>query len=189
MNLILVRHGESETNKELHEAKLPDAIKQTTANPPLTRKGEQQAQITAHHLLTLIDQNQTLRVMHSELDRSKDTATPFYSLLEMHKIPFRCEIRPDLNEKSEAIVGVKNNEPLIVFIERVKAFLATLSPCDNEHLIIIGHSVFISVMTSLLINPGAELTDLEYSNQNCAITRFRNGFLEYQGNVDHLPKE
>lgn len=186
MMLTLVRHGESESNKELHESKTPDAIIQTVANPQLTSTGRKQALETAAHLVNKLEPNQSIHIWTSELNRAIDTALPLCVALMCAHIQFEYKQLPDLNEKSEAVTGVKMSEPLHLFIERVRAFLPTLHQFSGGQLIIVGHSVFISVLTSLLINPNAKLDDLEYSNSNCAITRFRNGILECQGNVDHL---
>jgi len=186
--LTCIRHGESAENLVLHQAQDPEAVQLRRANPPLTDTGMAQAQHTAKHLVTALQPDKNIRVWTSQLDRAIATAAPLLAELDRAGIPYEYQERADLNEKKESIVGVKDNESLQAFIQRVATFanrLILLS--DSDHLVIVGHSVFISVLTSLLTAPEQPLDDLIYCNANCAITRFQNSQLLTQGSIDHLP--
>lgn len=185
--LTCVRHGESAENLVLHQSDNPEAIHLHRANPPLTDTGRMQAVHTAKQLVKLVQPEQRLLVWTSKLDRAISTAAPLIEELEKTGIAFEYQERLDLNEKKESVVGVKDNETLIEFISRVKKFFQQINIDDSTHLIIVGHSVFISVLTSLMENPLHQFDDLVYFNPNCAITRFVKQQLVMQGSIDHLP--
>jgi len=185
--LTCVRHGESAENLVLHLAQDPEAVQLHRANPPLTDTGKAQAAHTAKHLVETIQRGQRVLVWTSQLDRAISTAAPLLEQLDLAKIPYEYQERADLNEKKERFVGVKDNESLAAFIPRVAAFAKQLAIDDSDYLVIVGHSVWISVLTSLLVNPDVALDDLVYCNPNCGITRFQDGQLQTQGSVNHLP--
>jgi len=185
--LTCIRHGESAENLILHQAQDPEAVQLRRANAPLTDTGRIQAQHTAKHLATVLQPGQRIRVWTSQLDRAIDTAAPLLVELKLARIPYEYQERADLNEKKESTVGIKDDESLQAFIPRVAAFVKQLPLSDSDHLVIVGHSVFISVLTSLLTMPEQPLDDLVYCNANCAITCFQNSQLLTQGSIEHLP--
>jgi broad specificity phosphatase PhoE len=185
--LTCVRHGESAENLILHQAENPEAVHLRQANPPLTDTGRAQAAHTAKHLVKLIHPSHRLLVWTSQLDRAISTTAPLLEELRLAGVPFEYQERADLNEKKESIVGVKDNESLAAFIPRVEKFVRSLDIEESTHVLIVGHSVFISVLTSLLENPDQQLDDLVYCNPNCGITRFERQKLLVQGSIDHLP--
>jgi broad specificity phosphatase PhoE len=178
MKLILVRHGESTENQKLHEGGDPTASK--TPNPPLTKIGFQQAYETGGHLRA----TPTLRLWTSLLQRARYTA----DCIRDFQPDIDLTGMPDLNEKNERVAGVRRKETMEEFTERVAQFRGLIDDCEVD-VLVVGHSVFISVLTSLLLNESVQ-EPLVYRNPNCAITRFEREdgkwkLLE-QGSVEHL---
>jgi len=189
--LILVRHGESEENVALEERKNRMANQgKTDVNPfgpgrfgnsPLTKLGVRQACLTGSHLKA----NPTKVLWTSTLERARHTANciadfqPGIDLTGM----------PDLNEKNER-QGVREKETMLEFVARVAKFRDLIDWCEID-VLIVGHSRFLSVLTSLLLGEPVQ-TPLIYRNPNCAITEFEREDgkwrLIYQGSVEHLPE-
>lgn len=182
MKLTLVRHGESKQNQVLHQSKDPNAIVFKLADPDLTEIGLQQAQYTGKHLAT----QEPLEIWVSQLTRANQTLAEIKPFVPNAKITCLAE----LNEKNEQVFGVREREPLQEFAKRVEQFRQTLEQRDRD-LVIVGHSMFISVLTSLLL--GEPIQDpLIYRNPNCAITRLERkaAWIKHcQGSVDHIPIE
>lgn len=180
--LILVRHGESEQNKILHSTKNPELLKFKIANPGLTETGLAQARCTGFHLAS----DEESEVWVSELDRAQSTLEAI-----MRYLPnARTIVKPELNEKNEINVGKREPETLAVFKNRVYEFAKQLTNLDRP-LLIVGHSVFFSILTSHLL--GEEIDEPVYRNPNCAITQFLknpNGTwsMTRQGSVEHIPE-
>ena len=191
--LICVRHGESRANVILHQ--LPrqerEAVVLEEANPPLSEIGLKQAEELGVFLADeLREAPKPLRILTSQLQRTCQTAQPLVDQLQNQE--FTLERWSDLNEKHERVVGVRQRETLQEFISRVKPVAQKLLAQQWEGTtVLVGHSVFISALISILLNPSVELEDLVYRNPNCAITRFLRDeqgkvTLLMQGSVEHL---
>jgi broad specificity phosphatase PhoE len=178
MKLILVRHGESTENERLHQGGDPTAAK--VADPDLTSRGYQQAYVTGGFL----KDTQTKHIWTSCLKRARLTA----GCIRDFQLDAKITQMPELNEKNEKDTGRRRKETIEEFARRVALFRGVVD-MRQEDLIIVGHSLFISILTSLLLNEPVR-EPLVYRNPNCAITRFdrENGqwkLLE-QGSIDHL---
>lgn len=185
MELTLVRHGESEQNRILHTSDNPEAITFKLANPNLTELGVEQAKHTGEYLAT----RKLTGCFVSALARAQQTS----SHITKHIFAIHLYTTTNLNEKNEKVCGVRESESMEEFIERVRRFKENvLENSSYKQTLVIGHSVFFSVLTSLLLEEPVQ-EPLVYRNPNCAITRFRreNGKwkLVCQGSVDHLPEE
>lgn len=180
MKLILVRHGESTENQKLHEGGDPAAAK--SADPTLTLMGFRQAHATKKFL----KDTPTMHIWTSCLQRAAKTA----DCIRDFRFGIKFITTSELNEKNERVAGIREKETMQEFTERVVKF-RELVEFHEEDLLIVGHSVFISVLTSLLLNEPVQ-EPLAYRNPNCAITRFEREdgkwkLLE-QGSVEHLSK-
>jgi len=185
MELTLVRHGESEQNRILHSSENPEAITFKLANPNLTEVGIEQAKRTGEHLAT----KKLTGCFVSALARAQQTSDH----ITKHIFAIHLYSTTNLNEKNEKVCGLLEREPMDEFIERVRKFKENvLENSSYKQTLVIGHSVFFSVLTSLLLEEPVQ-EPLVYRNPNCAITRFRRQdgkwVLLCQGSVDHLPEE
>lgn len=179
MKLIIVRHGESTENRKSHEVGRHVSPKE--ANPSITQVGAIQALVTGEFLKT----HRVAEIWCSSLKRASETA----KIIHIKQPGAEFRIMSELHEKSEREVGVRNSEALDEFIDRVWIFLRLLNECNHD-LMIVGHSMFISVLTSLLLGETVQEPPI-YRNPNCAITTFERQegvwkMLE-QGSVEHLP--
>lgn len=182
MNLTLIRHGESRQNQILHQSKNPDAVVHKTANPELTELGLTQAWFTGQHFATW-----RLRyIWVSDLDRANQTLSKMLPFMPKAHVTTYGE----LNEKNERVRGVRERESLEEFTKRVELFKKDFLDKRNGNLFIIGHSMFISVLTSLLLGEPVQ-EPLVYRNPNCAVTQFERKekwTMLCQGSVEHLPE-
>lgn len=173
MKLVLIRHAES-TNNSSGTYYEPNA--------PLSTFGVEQARYTAQFLAaeSLGD------IITSTLDRARCTAEeigrgqPKSTVVSL----------PDFNEKDEHVRGLRRPETIDAFVVRVERAKREIIDPWNVDTTIVGHSVFLSVLTCLLLNEPLQ-TPLCYRNENCSITRFEriNGkwIMQCQGDVSHLP--
>jgi broad specificity phosphatase PhoE len=194
--LICIRHGESDANLVLHQlpADQRDAVGCHVANPGLTETGHKQAAATAGFLASDLA-GKPIRLITSQLQRTILTSEPIVAALQASGSKVTVERWKSLNEKHEKTVGERIRETLPEFLERVKPVARRLADLDfQDTVIVVGHSVFISALTSFLLEPNVELVDLKYRNPNCAITIFMKPTsdkiqLVQQGSVAHLPLE
>lgn len=189
MKLILIRHGESVQNQILHQSKTPDGIVSKIADPELTQLGKQQAKITGLFLA-----NEDLgEIMTSALQRAVATTN---TIVEFNTRTPLVRIWPQINEKNEELTGTRIAETMEAFIRRVLLIFRSIVERQSD-LTVVGHSAFISVLTSCLLGESLQEDSLVYRNPNCAITRFErtetpSGVvwkMLCQGSVDHLPVE
>ena len=189
--LVCVRHGESTENEILHTTANPNGIVLHGADAALTALGQQQAQVTAMALSAELVS--PVVVWTSELQRTIDTAEPLVHQLRAQGKEVTVQHLGELNEKKERVRGKRIAEPLVDFVERVRPVARRVLADWPEQLVIVGHSVFISVLTSLLLRgPDASWDDLDYRNPNCAVTRFaKRGAIALvtQADISHLPVE
>jgi phosphoserine phosphatase len=194
MKLILIRHGQSRQNEELETSSSLYESQPRQADSPLTLTGLEQARYTGQFLAT-----EPLGVIFtSTLDRARRTANEIQT--RGHKYLAITEIQ-ELNEKNERTKGIHQSETMEDFTKRVRAFYELiiepykrnyLKYPNTQNITIVGHSVFISVLTSILLDEPVQ-TPLMYRNPNCAITRFEclegKWVMLCQGSVAHLLEE
>jgi phosphoserine phosphatase len=194
MKLILIRHGQSRQNEILEKSSTFYELQPKQADSPLTQTGLEQARYTGQFLAT-----EPLGVIFtSTLDRARRTANEIQT--RGHKYLAITETQ-ELNEKNERTKGIHQPETTEDFTKRVRAFHDLiiepykrnfLKYTQTENITIVGHGVFISVLTSILLGELIQ-TPLVYRNPNCAITRFEcsegKWVMLCQGSVTHLLKE
>lgn len=152
---IFCRHGESELNAANHKEETQEA------NSPLTQLGKQQSEILAKSLFSMVNNQQPLNVLISNLDRAIDTSTPFLNLLRENKIPFTHEFRNDIVEYlgphkilDDRILerGITLDKNWADFIDfRVFKFFQELStyPVDSVN-VIFSHGYFIAALLAII---------------------------------------
>lgn len=182
MKLTLIRHGESTENQILDQSETPDTVVPRSANPKLTKRGLLQAYHTGVHFTTW-----RLRyIWVSELDRAMQTLNIMLPMMpKSHVVTL-----PELNEKNERQRGIREKETLEEFTKRVQVFKEAFLDRRRGDLFIVGHSMFISILTSLLLGEPVQ-EPLVYRNPNCAVTRLerQEGWkLLCQGSVEHIPE-
>lgn len=163
--VIFVRHGESTSNKTIHDSfeqkVLPGILTEMKLDPGLTSLGIEQSQLTAIHLGNIIKkENAKVHIWQSPLKRTHLTALPFLTivgapssvttepLLQEHvgsemDIPKRLK---DVGVVSQTWDEYFTNTRLLV--KKIKEKLYSMN--DNEYLIIFGHSLTISLAISLM---------------------------------------
>lgn len=213
--VIFVRHGETVSNKVIHDAdgKDVDSDKLKDIDPELTVLGKQQALKTRLFLSKRIrEQNATVRVWASPFQRTQATAEPFYKDMEQDDRLIGYHIEPLLQEHITSpipecfrAVGVVQTTWIGYLInvnklnKKIEQHLAAMQP--NEYLVIFGHSLTISLALSYMsINPTPPITPLSVTHHlpNCSISvaacvpqdLCKNAWRIYQvGSIAHLDRD
>jgi broad specificity phosphatase PhoE len=175
--IFFVRHGESESNKLIHDKLYTNKGDLKTklnsyGDPALTDKGIEQAKHTAEYLFGKIKQKYShINIFVSPIQRTVQTANEFINLCkgeteensenkEEFKLDHSIEYLPDLQEYTNPKKNTKGKltclgDPLIVdeswedFCSRVLKVVTTLEGIKNKSpSVVFGHSLFISTLCS-----------------------------------------
>lgn len=167
MNLILIRHGESQNNVILHDN--PTISREQFKlvkkdNPLLTSKGCVQAIRTGRFLNDSLI-GKSVDIYTSTLQRAIDTATYTIPQIERH---IALDTLNEWDKHTETIEDVQ---------ERVEKFLDVLWNISSEeredHVIVVfGHSLYFSLLLSRIIS-GKPSTNLAIEFPNCSISNLR----------------
>lgn len=186
--IIFIRHGESETNKFIHQdpndPHLSDKLN-ALGDPHLTENGKSQAKQVGTFLASKLD-GKKVRVLTSLFTRTNETAKPFLELyaknITMHE---RLELlseytKPEKNLTKEHLEkGLRNHQSWNDFVCTIKEFvdmLEDMSQCNDDPIVIFGHSLYLSALTSYLgssLTFMPEKTQLTFRFPNCSITTFQ----------------
>jgi len=208
--IIFVRHGESETNKFIHDSnnnyedyeehkELSQKIN-SNGNPNLTKLGKAQAEFTARFLMKKLKKmgSPKVEVNISLYNRAQQTAEPFIELygeyIAHHTTPELLEWTPKKKKLSQAHLdsGLKHDNSWDEFQDRVKRFVETLN--ENSTIkIIFGHSMFISAVISYLASQKEwfpSIDQLCFQLPNCSISTVlkkpKRWATHYVGSISHL---
>ena len=187
--VIYIRHGESESNKIIHDNKKltnehEEQIK-CFLNPNLTNLGSEQANKTGDYLYKILkNKYKKIYVWISPYNRTQQTAKPFLQLSQ--DLPVESNIMPDLYEytsnnkqpNDELIkLGINNDITWNHFINRVIKFNIKLKEKmlkmhEDEILLIFGHSLFFSVLMAYqtVQEKDAEIDDITFELPNCCLS-------------------
>jgi len=221
--IIFVRHAESLANVELHKEKsLPiheksthDEMNKKIANagndPELSELGLKQAQNVAMYLKTKLN-NQPCKIITSAYKRAIQTSEPLKSMCE-NLVEYT--INSSVNEythpnkklsEDDIANGIKNHDNWEEFIDSIFEFISEIelkiqADKDDKPIVIFGHSIYLSVMTTYIGSAKTfipDKTDLVFRIPNCSITTFnydKNSPLVSRwqihnvASVKHLPDE
>lgn len=176
MEIIFVRHAEKE---EIGE------------NPPLTKKGKNQAIYLARELSKSKEFDE---FYCSDLDRAKQTAK-----IVSRKTKIKPRIEKSLNEfKSETLKenkikwGIQEREHynnLISFLKEI-----TKNPNEKKKILIIAHGITNRIILSFFLKLDMRKL-VQFRTRETAINsiywveKFMNWRLKYWGNNNHLPEK
>ena len=218
--VITVRHGESESNLVIHKSpnQLVDesGVKKLESfeDPALTATGIIQANLTAEHLynhfITTYGDDVKLMIWISPFLRTRQTAEPFIkmasSLIENIRIePMLQEFVRSGKELSSDFItetGLKNHQSWIEYQDDIKTLNEKIKTTirsfnDNTHLVIFGHSLTTSILTTYQATNEHYITESYATIQlsNCSLTtvryneRFKSWDILHVGAIAHLPTE
>ena len=187
MKLILIRHGQSEANRDGYVAGRLDV--------PLSEKGIEQAKEIAKEL-----RNEKINVCFcSPLKRAKDTAKEIIKFHPSVQIVYDERItnrnfgdsegkKVDLLiETMESFEGEfddfkpYNGESVKELTERIKSFLDVLSEYNDKTIILVAHNWVVRIIISILTKKSVEelYKKRTISNASAIILELKNGkFLE-----------
>lgn len=172
--IIFIRHGESLSNKVIHDnhdyrqsreksAYVEAEIKKHT-DPVLTEKGEVQSRMTAEYLTKLLKRfnvnPSSVKIYSSPFKRTIQTAMPLVESLNMPLI-----IDEQLFEYTRPSRKAPNghcDESFDDFKARVHVFMSDLKEIvkkDPRPIVVYGHSLFISYMLSAV---NRDLDDMKH---------------------------
>lgn len=209
--VVMIRHGETESNQSIHEQTDqiadPSSDRLKKINPCLSSLGHLQSETVGKHLDEILGQTAAkFHVWYSPLTRTQQTAAPFLHfsdkrrLLSIKTEPLLQEcIKPGTeisDELKERGVTTRTWDQYLSDVrtlnKKIRVQLALMK--ENEHLLIFGHSLTISLCTSYMLINNAEI-DVPVSVEvpNCSITtgRYDEGRwrLFHIGSVAHLSRE
>lgn len=209
--IIFVRHGESETNKFIHDGEQDLESKiNSLGDPELTKLGKRQAVNTADFLVRKLHGMGAPKVnVHISLfTRAQQTAAPFLELYGeniagKHISRDLMEWTPPKKNLSQLHLekGLKHDKDWDNFAARVKDFILQFddatSTDDAKITIVFGHSIFISSMVSYLASQRnrfpSSVEELCFQLPNCSIStvelRPTRWVTHYVGSIAHLPFE
>ncbi len=181
MNIIFVRHGESEANAEISKEE----------NSVLTKKGREQAKALGKKL-----KNENVSVIYtSNLKRAKETGEIISNILNV-------PIKENLEELDEypskhlrfrlrSLFNIKINKR----IKRLRKFLDKISKEREEEktILIIAHGITNKIIMSHLVRIPLRKQLLRFSQDNTCLNRliwkkeFNNWNIKCLNNIEHLP--
>jgi probable phosphoglycerate mutase len=191
-DLILVRHGESEWNAA--------GRWQGQADPPLTKLGQDQAREIAERLVQVLGPDERPRVISSDLERARVTATTIADLLDapldieplLREIDIgsfsgrtRAQIVADEPEAMAAYFrgeqGWTGGESFEVHEARSARALATLVvAAEHGPVVAVSHGVTIRAITRELLGmPHGERWRMTGPG-NCGLVHFERGRLGWR---------
>lgn len=216
--IFFVRHGESESNKLIHDkiytkkSDLKEALN-SHGDPNLTDKGIEQAQHTAEYLFGKLKQKYSnVNILVSPIKRTVQTANELIKLCdnEEFKEEFKHTITylPELQEYTNPNKNTKGKltclgDPLIVdeswesFCSRVLKTVTILEGIKNKApTVVFGHSIFISILCSYVSSQKnyiiEEKNNRSFQLPNCSITpmSFNNNHWDVYGvgRICHIPE-
>lgn len=189
--VILVRHGESESNKIIHINKTltEDHEEQLSrfSNPNLTDLGFKQATQTGNYLHNILkNNNKKINVWISPYDRTQQTAKPFLDICLSQSMQLETNIVPDLYEYTSPKkqlgenllkLGVGHDHSFDDFVKRVIQFNSKLKEKlfemdEDQILIIFGHSLFFSILMEYQVvqESYSNIHDVTFELPNCSIS-------------------
>lgn len=188
--IIFVRHGESVSNKHLHQGQMHKI--NNYADPELTSIGQQQAEQTAEHLKNVLQKEEKVAVFTSQYTRTQQTAKPYISsntnVHHLHHMGLFNEYAPSYQKLP---ANIQHDNSWDDFTLRVKNFADNLLEISSN-AVVFGHSLFISVLASYLILGTLPDKPL-FTIPNASITTFvfENNMwhCDNVGSVNHLRKE
>lgn len=181
MRVWVIRHGESETNR--------DGLWTGWLDVPLTDKGREDA-VAARRVLSGVPFD---RIYTSDLQRAKTTAELAIPGCQYEQKPILREINVgNLAGKPLSAVMDQNNRPMNcdgygsfggetteAFSNRVATFMRSLESEDCENIAVFSHGGFLRKFLDLVV--GTELPRKHICCNNCAVAIF-----EYDNSVWQL---
>jgi len=215
--IFFVRHGESESNKLLHDklyTNRSDLLEKLNllGDPSLTDKGIKQSQYTAEYLFKKITQKYShVNILISPIQRTVQTATPFIHLCEScesNQFKYTTQYLPELQEYTSPTKNIKGKltclgNPLIVdtswdnFCSRVLNIVNIMEDKSaGTPTVIFGHSRFISTVCSFVSSQKNHMvekkSDVSFQIPSCSITplSYNNNHWDIYrvGSIEHLPE-
>ena len=185
--ILFIRHGESETNKFIHQDPndpyLSDKIN-AVGDPHLTDNGNMQSKQVGDYLISYL-KDKKVRVLTSLFTRTIETSQPFcdeyalniYTNESLEILSEYTKPQKKLTEKhlKKGLRNHTNWDDFTKTIEECVDILEDMAQCNNQPIIVFGHSLYISVLTSYL---GSSKTFMPEKNQltfrfpNCSITSY-----------------
>jgi broad specificity phosphatase PhoE len=176
--IILVRHGESETNKFIHD---DIADKDTAINaigdPHLTALGKIQAKETGDFLAKTLNGKKVI-VNTSPFTRTLETCTHFCKIygdnfIDFHKNTELLEWTPLRKKLTQTHIeqGLKHDVSWDVFESRVKNYAKSIE--DGIDRVVFGHSLFFTALTAHLASQREwfpKEDQMCFEIPNCSIT-------------------
>jgi broad specificity phosphatase PhoE len=234
--IIFVRHAESAANVFLHKGSksiphfTPQEKQQVSqkinalGNPSITEIGKKQSHQVAKYLVhKLIEEDvasDSVLVCASLFDRAASTAIPFIEeytkqtttnkQLKLYFDPRLCEYtKPEKRLSAGDIAkGIDVHNSWDEFTEQIKKFVSYIENVKHQYVIVFGHSLFLSTMTSYIgssktfmpnksqLNfrvPNCSISTFKYSEDDCFRTEPEPGTRFWQihqvASIAHLPKE
>ena len=183
--ILFIRHGESETNKFIHQdpndPHLSDKIN-AVGDPHLTENGILQAKQVGEYLITIL-KDKKVRVLTSLFTRTIETSQPFCdeyksNVSENESLEILSEYtKPQKKLTDEHLKkGLRNHidwYDFTVSIEECVDILEDMAQCNNQPIIVFGHSLYISTLISYLGSSKMfmpEKSQLIFRFPNCSIT-------------------
>jgi broad specificity phosphatase PhoE len=195
--IIFIRHGESQSNKLIHDGvENASELIPKIGNPQLTNLGKEQSEATGNALVKYLKEinSPMVSVFISPFARTQQTAQPFlekYSnrdkkisteLMEYTQ----CESKMGDVRLSCGDENVDFDETWENFQDRIMKFLNFVADVkDSDYLVVFGHSLFISCVISY-ISSGVipEEENLSFRFPNCSISTIREA--KYRWKIEHV---
>ena len=204
--VIFVRHGESESNWFIHQDRNdPELSNKINAlgDPNLTDQGRQQAECVGGYLYERL-KGQNVRVFTSPFARTFQTSKPFVEKMEDDSIlskslPILQEYTKPEKQLTEDHLkrSIVHHKTWDDFTDNIRVFVDQLEDhCqENGHpIVIFGHSLYLSAMTSYLGSSKQTMPKKEqlvFRFPNCSITTFEfsqgNWRIFNVASLAHLP--
>ena len=160
--ILFIRHGESETNKFIHQdpndPNLSDKLN-AVGDPHLTENGKLQAKQVGEYLAKNLN-GKRVRVLTSLFTRTKETSQPFCdeykkSITTNESLEILSEYtKPEKKlTQSHLEKGLRNHldwKDFTKTIEECVDILEDMAQCNMEPIVVFGHSLYISALTSYL---------------------------------------
>ena len=200
--LIFIRHGESESNHYIHTKS--DNLEHNInkhGNPNLTPTGVAQGDETGKYLSKMLG-NRKVTVFTSRFKRTMQTAETFLHMYEdnieeVQNLSFLNEYTKPSKQLSQSDIndGIVCHNSWKEFTKNIMEFLDYIKKYQNKTLVIFGHSLYISVLTSYLGSKSKCMIDGSIDNiifelPNCSITTMElkedNWHIYHVGSIAHI---
>jgi broad specificity phosphatase PhoE len=181
VRIFFIRHAESMSNETQGHTPSWQTLKVTKCtekNPDITDLGKDQAHRVSDYLFKKISLN-NCTMYHSHLTRTKNTALGIYD---------NKESWIERNDLYEWIPSIESIDRIQERIDKFLRFLREKHQTDSNPVIVVGHSMFLSAMLTIMVS--GEFEKLTFELPNCSITSVEmtdDHWAIYQvGKTDHL---